>query len=101
MLQHAIRKLAKNKFPWSKSFLQDLVAFSKQHDIKLITHNDDRVILPQENLDSALSSALEGREVDHTPWTPSWVARYSSIIKLRGIIAHKGYLVKLRTGSQS
>ena len=73
--------------------------FSKEHDIKLITHNDERVILPQENLDSTLSSVLEGHGIDHTPWTPSWVTRYSSIIKLRGIIAHKGYLLRLTTKS--
>lgn len=79
---------------------EDLVEFSKQHDIKLTTHNDDRDILPQESLGPTLSSVLEGCDIDHSLWTPSWVARYSSVIKLRGIIAHKGYLLKLNTGSQ-
>ncbi|XP_064394968.1 glutamate--cysteine ligase regulatory subunit-like [Halichondria panicea] len=75
---------------------EDLVAFSKVHDVRLMTHNDDKVILPQAQLQAALDTTLGGR-VDHTHWTPSWVIKYTSIIRLRGIISHKGYLVNLNT----
>ncbi len=68
---------------------QDLVEFAKVNDVRLMTHNDDSDILPQSQLQTALEGQLGGR-VNHTHWSTSWVTRYTSIIKLRGIIAHKG-----------
>ena len=78
-----------------------MLEFSKQHEIKLTTHSDNRDILPKDSLNSTLSATLERYDINHASWTPSWVARYSSIIRLRGIIAHKGYLVRINTGKNS
>ena len=61
--------------------------FSKEKGVNLHTHNDEREILPVAELQSMLSNSMPG---DHTHWNPAWVIKYSSIIRLRGIIAHKG-----------
>ena len=65
-----------------------MVELAKEQNISLLTHNDEREILPLPQLQTALDSTPLGG--DHTPWTLGWVARYSSVVKLRGIIAHKG-----------
>lgn len=70
---------------------QNLVEFAKQHGVSLTTHNDESEILPQPQLQSTLSSSLGGL-VDPTHWRYSWVTRYSSVVRLRGIVAHKGYV---------
>ena len=71
---------------------QNLVEFAKQHGVSLTTHNDESEILPQPQLQSTLSSSLGGL-VDPTHWRYSWVTRYSSVVRLRGIVAHKGYVM--------
>ena len=62
--------------------------------MNLHTHNDEREILPVDQLPSMFvsSSSEKGQGFDHTHWSPAWVIKYSSIIRLRGIIAHKGYV---------
>ena len=73
-------------------FFQDLVEFSKEKGVNLHTHNDEREILPTGQLDSLLSPAVKGQAADHTHWNAAWVIKYSAIIRLRGIISHKGYV---------
>jgi len=72
---------------------ENLVEFAKQHGVSLTTHNDESEILPQPQLQTTLSSSLGGL-VDPTHWRYSWVTRYS-VVRLRGIVAHKGYLIEL------
>ena len=74
-------------------YLQDLVEFKEQHNVSLTTHNDEPEILTHSQLHSTLSSAL-GDLVDPACWTHSWVTRYSSVVRSRGIVAHKGYVHK-------
>ncbi len=74
-------------------FNQDLVEFSKEKGVNLHTHNDEREILPVDQLPLMFTSSpstTKGQGFDHTHWSPAWVIKYSSIIRLRGIIAHKG-----------
>lgn len=66
---------------------QDLVAFAKQVDIQLLTHNDGREILPLAPLHQTLGSAVGG---EWQSWRCRWVSRYNSVIKLRGIVSHRG-----------
>ena len=68
---------------------QDLVEFTREHGVDLTSHGDERDILPADRLASSLAGCL-GDSVDPQQWRVGWVARYSSVIHLRGIIAHKG-----------
>ena len=72
---------------------EDLVAFCKEKDIQLLTHNDPREIVSEAVMEEILSSHLK-HEKDKLGWQVGWVARYSALVKCRGIIHTKGYLVK-------
>jgi glutamate--cysteine ligase regulatory subunit len=71
---------------------EDLAQYCKDVGITLYTHNDERCLLPVRDLQSTISSTLK---VDSGSWSPGWVSRYHSIINLRGIVSHRGYIVKL------
>ncbi|XP_011403973.1 PREDICTED: glutamate--cysteine ligase regulatory subunit-like [Amphimedon queenslandica] len=75
---------------------EDLAQYCKEVDIKLFTHNDDRCLLPPESLQETMRNTLKVGE----NWSCGWVSRYNSIINLRGIVSHKGYLVELNKVSQ-
>ena len=49
-------------------------------------------ILPAERLQSVLQDVTT--EKDSTGWEPLWVLRYSLLVKCRGIVKSKGYLLK-------
>ncbi|XP_052817769.1 glutamate--cysteine ligase regulatory subunit-like [Mya arenaria] len=71
---------------------KELVEFAKEKDIQLLTHNDPRDILPAETLQSVIQDASS--EKDGEGWDPLWVLRYSVLVKCRGIVKSKGYLLK-------
>uniref|UniRef100_A0A8C4R4F8 GCS light chain n=1 Tax=Eptatretus burgeri TaxID=7764 RepID=A0A8C4R4F8_EPTBU len=68
----------------------ELTAFAKKFDIQLLTHNDAADILPAAAFESAVGDALN---IPAAGWTPVWVLRYSVVIKCRGVIKCKGFLV--------
>ncbi|XP_069593752.1 glutamate--cysteine ligase regulatory subunit [Ranitomeya imitator] len=70
----------------------DLTAFAKQLDIQLLTHSDSKEILSEESFQDALKEGIQGAQVDG--WSPEWVLRYSVIVKTRGIIKSKGYIIQ-------
>ncbi|GFN91386.1 glutamate--cysteine ligase regulatory subunit [Plakobranchus ocellatus] len=70
---------------------KDLIEFAKATDIQLLTHNDKPVVLPKEQLQETIRSVSTER--DSEAWLPHWVLRYSGILKCRGIIKMKGYIV--------
>ncbi|XP_072925665.1 glutamate--cysteine ligase regulatory subunit-like isoform X2 [Hemitrygon akajei] len=70
----------------------ELTAFANENGIQLLTHNDPPDILPVEMLQEALSAKLQDPGISE--WVPRWILRYSAIIKDRGIIRSKGYMVK-------
>ncbi|KAI5821253.1 NADP-dependent oxidoreductase domain-containing protein [Pyronema omphalodes] len=68
-----------------------LILFAKQEGIELLTHNDCTDILPQETLQNVLVDefALLGEE---RKVLPQWVAKYTAVIRSRGVVENKGYI---------
>ncbi|CAG2236545.1 GCLM [Mytilus edulis] len=71
---------------------KDLVEYAKDNDIQLLTHNDPRDILPTKSFQELISTNTT--EKDGEGWDPLWVLRYSVLVKCRGIIKTKGYIMK-------
>ncbi|XP_034035620.1 glutamate--cysteine ligase regulatory subunit [Thalassophryne amazonica] len=72
----------------------DLTAFAKEFDIQLLTHNDPKELMPAAMFQEAMQEGMPDLVV--TNWRLEWVLRYSIIVKCRGIIKAKGYLVSVR-----
>jgi len=70
---------------------KDLVAFSEKHEIQLLTHADPKDILTKESLHEVLTEGCENVPVQG--WRPVWALRYSVLVKCRGVIKNKGYIV--------
>lgn len=71
---------------------EDLKAFAATNDIQLLMHSDHKEILPQSDLQEVLGTW--SHEKDGEGWKPVWVVRYSSLVKGRGVIKSKGYVLK-------
>ncbi|KAK3605869.1 hypothetical protein CHS0354_017774 [Potamilus streckersoni] len=71
---------------------KDLGEFAKQHDIQLLTHNDPKNIMPEQILQEVIAASSTYK--DGSQWETHWVLRYSVLIKCRGIIRTKGYILK-------
>ena len=61
----------------------ELVTFTRENNIQLLTHNDPQNILPTETLKTIVPS-LEG---------VLWTVRYQTLLRCRGIIKNKGYVI--------
>ncbi|KAF7663662.1 hypothetical protein LDENG_00204260 [Lucifuga dentata] len=72
----------------------DLTAFAKEFDIQLLTHNDPKELMSAATFQEAVQEGT--RDLSIADWRLEWVLRYSIIVKSRGIIKAKGYLVKAR-----
>ncbi|KAK5602385.1 hypothetical protein CRENBAI_012943 [Crenichthys baileyi] len=72
----------------------DLTAFAKEFDIQLLTHNDPKELMSAAAFQEAMQEGAPG--LSTTEWRLEWVLRYSVIVKSRGIIRSKGYLVNAR-----
>lgn len=76
---------------------QELVAFAKQAEIDLLTHNDCTNILPQGTVRELLGPSGAGILADQShdglsgDVTPQWVVKYTAIVRDRGVIENKGY----------
>lgn len=70
----------------------DLTAFAKEFDIQLLTHNDPKDLISTTSFQEAVQESTEDQQV--ADWGLEWVLRYSVIVKSRGIIKSKGYLVQ-------
>lgn len=66
---------------------RDLIIYAKKMEIKLFTHGDASNILPVETLKDVLK---EDEAV------PVWVCKYTAVVKSRGVIESKGYLVMVQ-----
>ncbi|XP_038137058.1 glutamate--cysteine ligase regulatory subunit [Cyprinodon tularosa] len=75
----------------------DLTAFAKEFDIQLLTHNDPKELMSAAAFQEAMQEGAPG--LSTTNWRLDWVLRYSVIVKSRGIIKSKGYLVSARRAS--
>ncbi|CAD5116730.1 DgyrCDS5587 [Dimorphilus gyrociliatus] len=74
----------------------EMVNFAKEHDITLLTHNDPTDIITNSALQQIIRS--ESTERDGAGWQATYTTRYSVLIKSRGIIHSKGYLLKGKKG---
>ncbi|XP_074044297.1 glutamate--cysteine ligase regulatory subunit isoform X2 [Macrotis lagotis] len=72
----------------------DLTAFAKEFDIQLLTHNDPKELLSESSFQEALQESLP--DIRANEWVPLWVLRYSVIVKSRGIIKSKGYIIQAK-----
>ncbi|KAL8917260.1 MAG: hypothetical protein Q9208_008036 [Pyrenodesmia sp. 3 TL-2023] len=80
---------------------QSMMLFAKQEGIELLTHSDCTNILPQGTLRDILDHGDNGAGVLAGPnredkglegdVTPEWVAKYTAVIRDRGVIENKGY----------
>lgn len=69
----------------------ELTAFAKEYDIQLLTHSDPKELIPVLNFQEAVIAGIQDNLAYE--WMTKWVLRYSVIVKSRGIIKSKGYLV--------
>ncbi|XP_053326100.1 glutamate--cysteine ligase regulatory subunit [Spea bombifrons] len=72
----------------------DLTAFAKEFDIQLLTHSDPKDLLSEESFQEALRESIPDCQV--SDWSPMWILRYSVIVKTRGIIKSKGYILQAK-----
>lgn len=70
---------------------EDLVECAKINNIQLTTHIDPRELLTVETLQSIVRKHLH--DFDSNGWIHLWCARYTLILKGRGIVKSKGYIV--------
>jgi len=70
----------------------ELTEFAKAHDVQLLTHNDPPVILTAEDCQTLISSQFSTNQLEQ--WQPYFVARYSVLIKARGVIKMKGFIMR-------
>ncbi|RUP06780.1 hypothetical protein BC936DRAFT_140221 [Jimgerdemannia flammicorona] len=68
----------------------ELIQYSREKDIELLTHSDSIDILPTETLETLIN---EYKLSPIAAITPRWVLKYSVIIASRGVVADKGYIV--------
>ncbi|XP_062854489.1 glutamate--cysteine ligase regulatory subunit [Trichomycterus rosablanca] len=76
----------------------DLTAFAKEFDIQLWTHNDSKELMSSAGFQKALQES--SKELQVADWRLEWVLRYSIIVKSRGIIRAKGYLVHAKKSTK-
>ncbi|XP_019357178.1 PREDICTED: glutamate--cysteine ligase regulatory subunit [Gavialis gangeticus] len=77
----------------------DLTAFAKEFDIQLLTHNDPKELLCEASFQEALQESIQNSQAHE--WTPLWLLRYSVIVKSRGIIKSKGYILQAKRNLSS
>jgi glutamate--cysteine ligase regulatory subunit len=70
----------------------ELNEFAKLKNIRLLTHNDPRDILPKDKLTPILSAA---GFPDAADYRCLWIGRYSVLITANGVIESKGFVVAI------
>ncbi|XP_063966668.1 glutamate--cysteine ligase regulatory subunit-like [Lytechinus pictus] len=71
---------------------QDLKEYAKANKIQLLTHNDKSDLLPPEEFQGVLAEFFPG--ADSERWYPAWTLRFTVLIRCRGVITTKGYILK-------
>lgn len=70
----------------------DLLEFSRQHDIELLSHNDAPEILSEKSLQKLMHSTIPDAKPHEL--SLSYAVRYSVVMKCRGIVEAKGFMVR-------
>jgi len=73
---------------------EDLVAYAKAVDVVLHTHGDQPEMLPDESLQELIQSVEPSNQMN---WQCDWIARYTVIVKCRGVIKCKGYIASINS----
>ncbi|BFZ58013.1 hypothetical protein PYCC9005_005071 [Savitreella phatthalungensis] len=71
---------------------RDLVQFAKGRGIKLYTHGDASDMLPAATLNDLLA---EYKLSEDKHWLPRWVCKFTAVVKSRGVVESKGYVVSI------
>ncbi|KAK9717183.1 hypothetical protein K7432_006401 [Basidiobolus ranarum] len=77
----------------NSSVSADIVAYAAANNIQLLTHQDSSDILPASSFNALLAKYGIVSSIEEAKLTPRWVLKYSSVIRTRGVIANKGYIV--------
>ncbi|RWS29287.1 Glutamate--cysteine ligase regulatory subunit-like protein [Leptotrombidium deliense] len=68
----------------------EMTAFANENNVKLLTHNDPRDFVPLEKFKEVLTKC-EVNDVNN--WHREWIARYAVLLKGKGIVQNKGYIL--------
>ncbi|EXX77525.1 aldo-keto reductase superfamily protein [Rhizophagus irregularis DAOM 197198w] len=71
----------------------EILEFAKKNDIELLTHRDPTVILPSKTFRNIIEETNTNKISLNNDLLPRWVLKYSVMIKCRGVVANKGYIV--------
>ncbi|XP_061317985.1 glutamate--cysteine ligase regulatory subunit isoform X2 [Pezoporus flaviventris] len=66
-------------------------------DKTLLTHNDPKELLCEASFQEVLQESIQDMKAHE--WIPLWLLRYSVIVKSRGIIKSKGYIMQAKRNS--
>ncbi|XP_035165681.1 LOW QUALITY PROTEIN: glutamate--cysteine ligase regulatory subunit-like [Oxyura jamaicensis] len=72
----------------------DLTGLAKQVDIRLLSNKDPKELLCEARFQEVLWESIQN--VKAHKWIPLWILRYSVIVKSRGIIKSKGYIMQAK-----
>ncbi|XP_023237374.1 glutamate--cysteine ligase regulatory subunit-like [Centruroides sculpturatus] len=71
----------------------EMIQFAKENDIQLLTHSDPKDILPHDMILKIFKETTH--DIDPKSWGMQWITRYSVMVKGRGIIQSKGFILCL------
>jgi len=71
--------------------LDEMIEWARSCHLELLTHNDNKDILPNEDLQAFVGKAFSPKDGLH--WTTDWVVRYSALLENRAVVRCKGYLL--------
>jgi len=76
---------------------EEILEFAKKNDVELLTHRDPAVILPSKTFRNIIEETNTNKISLNNDLLPRWVLKYSVMIKCRGVVANKGYIVMAST----
>lgn len=73
---------------------EDLVSYAKDAGIVLHTHGDHPIMLSDETLKDLIHNV---EPENTTAYRSDWLVRYAVVVKCRGVIKNKGYIVSIKS----
>jgi len=72
---------------------RELINYCRAQNIDLVTHSDASDLLPDDRLQQLLQEYPLPDLASDAAWTVRWVLKFSVLVKSRGILHDKGYIV--------